>query len=112
MVGLDVDFTRELLSIWVYVSSMTLFLYLLKRFENYKPGEQAGKIIKTISECTFGVYLVHAFFIEQICFKLGIHTGKFPYILSVIMFSGVVFLCSLAVTWCLKKIPVLGKYIV
>lgn len=110
--GRDVDFTRELLSIWVYVSSITLFLYLLKRFENYKPGEWAGKIIKTISECTFGAYLIHAFFIEQICLKLGMQTGKFPYIPSIIMFSVVVFLCSLAVAWCLKKIPVLGKYIV
>ena len=101
--GRDVDFTRELLSIWVYVSSITLFLYLLKRFENYKPGERAGKIIKTISECTFGVYLIHAFFIEQICLKLGMQTGKFPYIPSIIMFSVVIFLCSLAVSWCLKK---------
>ena len=86
--------------------------YLMKRFEKYIPGEKIGNIIKTISGCTFGVYLIHAFFIEQICVKLGMQAGKFPYILSVSMFSVGVFLCSLAVTWFLKKIPVLGKYIV
>ena len=110
--GRDVDFTRELLSIWVYTSSVILFLYLLKRFDKYIPGEKAGNIIKTISGCTFGVYLIHAFFIEQICVKSGMQTGKFSYIPSVIMFSVGVFLCSLAVTWLLKIIPVLGKYIV
>ena len=63
--GRDVDFTRELLSIWVYVSSVTLFLYLLKRFEKYIPGEKTGNIIKTISGCTFGVYLIHAFLLNR-----------------------------------------------
>lgn len=108
----DIDLTRELLSIWIYGTSVALFLYLIKKFDGYHPGKMTGKILKEVSECTFGIYLVHAFFIEQVCLKLGLQEERLPYIFSVIVFSLFVFLCSLLITWILKKIPGLKKYIV
>ena len=59
---------------------------------------------------SFGVYLVHAFFLIALQ-HFGVTTLSFAPALSVPALSAVVFLCSLAVAWLLSKVPFAGKYL-
>jgi len=102
----DVEFTHGLLSIWIFGSSTALFLYLLKSFEQYIPEEKTANLIKELSSCTFGIYLIHAVIIEHVCLKIGLQTGKLSYIVNIGLFSVIVFICSFFVTFILKKIKI------
>lgn len=59
---------------------------------------------------SFGVYLVHAFFLIALQ-HFGVTTLSFAPALSVPALSAAVFLCSLAVAWLLSKVPFAGKYL-
>lgn len=104
--------TYEYLSLGVMVSSVAIFLFLAQIFENIRPNSVQKKIIREISGCTLGIYLVHTFFIEQIFRRLGLVQSDFPAAIAIVLFTGVTFLVSLAVTWCIRRIPVIGKWVV
>lgn len=109
MLDQDRDVSSGLLSVWIFLSSALLFAYMLKKFEHYQPGKTAENCIRTLSECTFGIYLIHAIFIEQVCIHMGLQSGRLPYGLSVFVFSVFVFVISFAAVYCLRKIPIIGK---
>ena len=62
------------------------------------------------AQVSFGVYLVHLFFI-QILRHFGITALSFNPFLSVPVLTLVILLASFAVAWLLSKIPLLGKYL-
>lgn len=68
--------------------------------------------IRRMSECSFGVYLVHVLILELLELKLGLNTLSFNAILSVPAISLFVFLISLVISVIIAKIPFLNKYIV
>ncbi len=63
-----------------------------------------------VSRITFGIYLVHVFFIILLDL-LHITALSFNPIIAVPVLSAAVFLCSFAVSWLISKIPLLGRFL-
>ncbi|MCD7948536.1 MAG: acyltransferase family protein [Oscillospiraceae bacterium] len=63
-----------------------------------------------VAQISFGIYLVHAFFITVLR-HFGITTLSFSPLVSVPILSVVVFLCAMLVAWVIAKIPLLGRYL-
>ncbi|MBQ9389586.1 MAG: acyltransferase family protein [Synergistaceae bacterium] len=71
----------------------------------------SAKFIRTLSQYSFGAYLVHAAVI-MLMGKLGLDALTFNPIVSVPLISVIVFVISFAISAVLNHIPVLKKYIV
>lgn len=67
--------------------------------------------IRFFSSVSFGIFLVHDVF-RMLLARNGIHTMIFMPILSVPVFSLGIFVISGLIAYALKKIPVVGKYII
>ncbi len=93
-----------LLSVWLFVLFKDLFAK--KSF-----NEKSVKVISFLSKYSFGVYLVHAAFIDWLGSIFGINCFSFNTVISVPVLSIGVFAVSLAVIYLIGKIPVLNKYI-
>lgn len=69
----------------------------------------SSKLLLTISQCTWGIYLIHPFFINLAFKVLRLNLGTaIPYG-KLALFAAVIFLCSLAVTYILRRIPLVRK---
>jgi surface polysaccharide O-acyltransferase-like enzyme len=88
------------------VAVFVLFRYVLGVSEERSRRQRLGGVAKI----TFGVYLVHEFFL-MLLRHFGVTTLPFNPILSVPVLSAGVLVCSLAVAWLLSKIPLLGRYL-
>ena len=69
------------------------------------------KIVRVLSQYSFGAYLVHDAVISLID-KLGLNTLTFNPIFSIPVISVMVFVISFAISAVLNHVPVLKKYIV
>ena len=85
--------------------AIALFVFFRERF-NFP-----ARFIKTLSQYSFGAYLVHAGVIYLLA-KLGLNTLMFSPIISIPVISVIVFVISFAASAILNQIPVLKKYIV
>ena len=108
----NMSVTSGYLSIWVVISSAAVFVALEKGLKIKKRKILNEAILRSISECTFGIYLIHTLFIEQVYRRIGLTQEKFPVIVTIILFSDMTFLISYVIIWCLKKIPFIGKWMV
>lgn len=72
-----------------------------------------NKLITLLSECTFGIYLVHAAFLNifSAYFKFETNTINNPLIAFPLLIV-LTYICSLITTYLIKKIPIVGKWIV
>lgn len=93
-----------LLSVWLFVLFRDLFAK--KSF-----SEKSVRFITFISKYSFGVYLVHAAFIDWLGSIFDINCLSFNTVVSVPLLSIGVFAVSLAVIYLIGKVPVLNKYI-
>lgn len=69
-------------------------------------------VVRKLSECSFGVYLVHVLILELLEKYLGINTMSFHPLLTVPLISFLVFGISLMISYAINKLPWLNKYIV
>ncbi len=83
-------------------------LYKYRRFENVR----LNFFVKKLSGYTFGVYLVHALFIEKFSSALNFNTLSFNAVISVPVIACVVFACSLLISTVINHIPILKENIV
>ena len=98
-------------SISVLFESIGVFVFA-KNHISFAKYERLKKIISKLSKYSFGIYLMHALFIEQIEFLFGINTLSFNPLISVPIITAAVFIISLVLSAFLNSIPVLKKYIV
>lgn len=99
------------MTINVMLESIAVFVFCKIRITNIIKKEQMIKIVQKLSKLSFGVYLIHAFFLELLL-KLGIDTLSFNPVLSVPCIALLVFLLSLSVSAILNKIPIVKKYLI
>lgn len=104
--------TYGYLNVGVMVSSVFIFLFLVQIFQRIQLNENQKIVIKEVSGCTLGIYLIHTFFIEQVFRRLGLQQDNFPTIIAIILFSFLTFFLSFVSIWYIKRIPVLGKWVV
>lgn len=95
----------------VMFSSIAVFILFKDKVGKIEFKERTRKIITIYSNCSFGIYLVHDFFIT-IFKKIGFSTVSFNPITAVPIISMSVFTISFLVSFIINKIPFLNKYIV
>lgn len=81
-------------------------------FKKYMDSVHVGKLAKSISRCSFGIYLIHPFFINLLYKMMDITPTHFPFLgicfaIPVLWF--LVFVLSWGGTFIMLKIPVLNK---
>ena len=88
-------------------------LFLLAKERAKAPRTRVGcSILRTLSRCSFGIYLCHAMVIEQFERLLGFSTLSCPTLLALPALFISVYAVSLAVSFILVHIPVVNKYLV
>lgn len=111
MTGKHTSAASQNLSLGMCISSAMFFIFLLQVFSDCKFSERWKAWFKSVSDYTFGIYLLHTLFIEQVYRRIGLSQDNFPVVFSIILFSVLTFAISFLVVWCIRKIPVLGKWI-
>lgn len=85
-----------------------IWFYLFASCELHCP-DWLARIIRTLSDCTFGIYLVHMWILIQVFFR--VHRFIEQPILLTIVCVGMAFVGGFIITYLLKKIPYINKYI-
>lgn len=92
-------------SIFVFVESCSLFLFVKDCFAKYSPYS----LVRLLSGATLGVFLIHPLLVEKLNWSF---LGEMPLLLAwLVMFSLLLF-CSVLATLLMKRIPVINKWIV
>jgi len=78
---------------------------------NKKFNEPEGKWLKSISRCSFGIYLIHPFFVNIIYKVMHITPTSVPIVLGIILLFTIVFGAAWFSTWIITKIPGINKII-
>ena len=91
--------------ILVFVQSVSLFVFIKHRCNSKEI--QITKLVKAISYCSFGIYLIHPFWINLLYKLIGITPLSMPIGIGiVVLFVGVLAL-SMASALIVKKIPLI-----
>lgn len=94
------------------LESIAVFVFFRYNADKRSPSEKSGKIIKTLSKYTFGVYLSHAMVLEFINKTMHFNTLSMNAFAAVPLLILIVGAVSLAITAILNQIPIVKKYIV
>nr|WP_312578712.1 acyltransferase family protein [Sedimentibacter sp.] len=94
----------------VMITSVAVFTFFKYEVSKIRFSKSSLKIINTINSCTFGIYLVHDFFIIVLTEK-GITTMLFNPIFLIPIIVLLIFILSFIVSYIISKIPILNKYI-
>ena len=91
-----------------------IYLTFLKVFSQKSYGDKWDKIITEIGICTYGVYLIHPFFLRyftpiQKVWAVFEHGGFIRDEFGIVSTVLCVFLITLSITWVLRRIPVVKK---
>lgn len=99
----------------VMLYSVFIFISFKKLFKNIKYPEKEEKRIIKLSSLTFGVYLIHLFFINIfISYNHTIINELLIYqpFTTTIIFTTIVFILSTIYSIIISKIPLLNKYLI
>lgn len=83
-------------------------------FKKKMDGKTVGTIPKSISKYSFGIYLIHPFFINLLYKLFGITPTNFPVggvLLGIFFLWIVVFVVSWGAAWVMKKVPIIKHLI-
>jgi len=92
--------------VWFSVAIVVLFRYVLGVSDERSRRQRLTRVARI----TFGVYLVHDFFLMLLSF-LKISVLSFTPVAAVPLLTALVFLLSFAVAWLLSKLPFLGNWL-
>lgn len=112
MAQVPLDFMYKNLSINTLMVALAVFTFFKQHFNKSVKSNRVQERLVFLSKCTFGIYLIHPFFIELLNKIAHLNTLSFSPVISIPILSVVVFLASLIVSALLNKIPVINKWIV
>ncbi len=107
--GTPVQSIYDNLTVNVFFMSAGIFLFFKDFWGNIKYSEVSIKIISLLSECSFGIYLVHEAFNMIIFWQLRFDLFIMPVAISIPLISIFIFLLSFSITLIIKKIPILRR---
>jgi surface polysaccharide O-acyltransferase-like enzyme len=93
------------------LTSFGIFVFFKERFGALRLSPKAASVVSAISGCTFGIYLLHDL-VLQIFLLVGLSATTFNAIFSIPLIALAVFAISLPLIYGLRKVPVLGRYVV
>jgi len=99
-------------SVTALLQSIAIFILFRYLFMNLKPGNGLAGVIATLSQCSFGAYLVHVLVLEHLNDVFGINTMTFHPVKGTLFIIFVVTMVSYGISFLLNQIPFLKKYIV
>ncbi len=106
--------SQTFFSSFVIFNSSAVYVTCQQLFIKHKAPEWVEKCIQTVGGCTFGVYLLHILFMTTktsqivVVLREQCHLG---YMISALLYSLAIFLICFAVTFLLKKIPIIKKLV-
>ncbi len=104
------QFFYDYLTLPVCITAIAIYLIVRELCGKLKFKEKIRAIIKKIVKLSLGVYLAHPMFIIFME-KLNINMLKWNVLVAVPLTVVIVYVCSMALTYILSKIPIVGKYI-
>lgn len=94
----------------VLIQSASVFLIVKYMYENNK--RELSRTNQIISLCSFGIYLIHPFWINLIYKFLKITPLSFPIVgIGIVILFIIVFILSLMSAYIMKKIPIINKIV-
>lgn len=109
--ALEKNTLLSFLSPTVFLVSFGVFLFFKENFNKSCFNDFLLTKIYMISKYSFGIYLVHMFFVSIID-KSPINTISYSAIASVPLTSIIVLILSFISVWIIDRIPILKKYII
>ena len=103
----------DIFTVNMLLESVGVFVFFKQsalRFQ--KMSDKKRSLIFKLSDCGFGIYLIHALIIEILDVRFSVNSLKFMPVWWVPVLALAVFAISLAVIVPIKKIPKLSKYMV
>ncbi len=104
------DFVKQYLKPNVILFSTALYLFFVKRVSQIHFSDRTVKLFGTLTELSFGVYILHALINEFLAFIPIPQPITHPYIMLFVLTTAIYLIC-LALTWLIRKIPFAGKKI-
>ncbi|MDD6275437.1 MAG: acyltransferase family protein [Clostridia bacterium] len=95
----------------IFFPSLAIFLLFKYGFSKVQFSDRAIKIISGVSSLTFGIYLSHMLVVYALNL-LNINVLSFNTVISAPVLTIAIFIISMGITFVLKKIPFVNKYIV
>lgn len=92
------------------VVSMTIAIFVFFQYHMSDFANRYRKLVTVGAGCTLGVYLVHPLVIILLQ-KFGISVTMCPLYLSIPLVTGFTFMISLCITWCMKQLPIVRKFV-
>ena len=78
---------------------------------NHRMNIQEGRVLKSISRCSFGIYLIYPLYVNIFYKVLHIAPTSFPIVFGIAFLFVIVFAASWASAWIMTKIPMLNRII-
>lgn len=97
-------------NLFTAIQGVALFVFFKEKMKTVTFKESTQKFILNISGLTFGVYMVHVVLLALLD-KFGFSPVTYPAIYMIPMLILFVLPTSFFISYVLKKIPILGKYI-
>ena len=94
----------------IFVLSFGIFLFMIIKQAKDFCNKHYNIIIKLISRCSFGIYIIHMFFINILYKVLKLNPLNYNSLI-LIPFAIIVFALSFISTYIFTKIPIIKKYI-
>ena len=89
-----------------FIQAVAVFVFFKYLFEKHQVSEQIKRLIFKFSTLTFGVYLIHWYFLVVLPRKLSIDTGSLMWRIAGAM---TVFIISSLIVILIKKIPLIRR---
>lgn len=72
-----------------------------------KQSKLLARLLRELDQCTFGIYLVHMFFVYGLFRYQNINLWDQPFLYAIVIIG--IYVISFMLTWCLRKLPGLTK---
>ena len=97
----------------IFTYSTSIFIFIKNHFNNKNNNKKKTNLIKNISDNTFGIYLIHPLIIEKLeKYKFNELISSIKIIYRIPLASTFIFLSSLLISFIIKYIPFIGKYLI
>lgn len=106
--GADTEFFTRYMAPTTFLYSIAVYTLFIKKISKIYYSEKAIQIIEMLAKYGLGMYLLHYMFV----WILPIQLLKFCPIVSVPISAALCLCISLAISIILRRVPVIGKYIV
>lgn len=98
-------------SVFTFAIAIALFVWFQNVTSKKRYSEKSGKVIREMSACTLGIYMMHICFMEHTNRLISVESPLMALLVVPVYALCAMVLCGM-ITWILRRIPIVGRYIV